>query len=221
MIKINLSAILAGGIGKRFNSSTPKQYMQLCGEDVIFYAIRALKQSSKSDQLVVVANDPYREYLRKKYNVRCVEGGQTHNRSVKNLLDYVKVNYPDCEKILFADSVRPLITSKLADLYFDLLDSYEAVITAPEITDSLGKVGEQFVDRTDYFLIQKPEAFQFEKLYRCFCGDSEMTAIVQQMPRDTNIKRYDQFPINLKITYPHDLMLAELLLQRRIGSEAN
>ena len=38
---MNIVVILSGGTGVRFGGKIPKQYMQLCGQDVISYPINA------------------------------------------------------------------------------------------------------------------------------------------------------------------------------------
>ena len=153
------------------------------------------------------------ERLSAAYGTECTVGGDTHNASVKNGLDHIKSNYPNCKKVLFADAARPFIASKTVDEYFDLLDDFDAVITAKRITDSLGCDAKQFVDRSPYYLIQKPEAFRFDMLYNNFSANSPTTAIVQQIPLNAKIKKNFTTEHNLKITYPSDLPLAEYMIR--------
>jgi 2-C-methyl-D-erythritol 4-phosphate cytidylyltransferase len=210
---MNISVVLSGGTGARFESNLPKQYGMLCGKEVIGYVASSLKQSSKNAKTLIVSAEKDMERLSTAYGTECALAGDTHNASVKNGLDYIKSHYPDCEKVLFADAARPFLASKTVDEYFALLDNFDAVITARHITDSLGCDGRQFVERSQYYLIQKPEAFRFDILYNCFLTDSPVTAIVQQLPREAKIKKYFTDEHNLKITYPCDLPLAEYLMK--------
>jgi 2-C-methyl-D-erythritol 4-phosphate cytidylyltransferase len=207
----NISVILSGGTGERFGGELPKQYQKLSGKEVIYYAVKALNLS-KPDKIIIAASPEHMERLRNAYNVECVKAGQTHNESVKNALDYIALNYKNCDKVLFADSVRPFIEPNMINEYFDLLDFHDGVITAAAITDSLGKEGEDFVDRHEYYLIQKPEAFKFNMLYSCFDGNSKTTAIVQQLPKNADVFKHFITNNNMKITYPGDLALAEYLM---------
>jgi 2-C-methyl-D-erythritol 4-phosphate cytidylyltransferase len=210
---LNITAILSGGKGERFGSTLPKQYHNLAGEEVIAYPINAAKSSENGGKIVVAAAPEYADDIRERYNVDVTASGETHNQTVKHILDNVRENYPDCEKIVFLDSVRPLVTAEIVDTFFALLDDFDGVITAGHITDSLGYADRMFTDRADYYLIQKPEGFRFDPLYNCFDAKSPCTAIVQQLPAGTKIKKYFEFRKNLKITYPEDLEYAEFVLK--------
>ena len=211
---MNIVVILAGGSGVRFNSNKPKQYHQLLGKEVISYTVSAVQEAQLCDTVIIAAHDPYLMQLAERYGVNCCKGGQTHNETVSNALVHINENYPTCCKVLFADSVRPLITADLIDKYFLLLDEFDSVITAQYVTDSLGKEGEQFVSRDRYYLIQKPEAFKFNILSQVFDVNSQTTAIVQQMPKDSKVNKYFDMRYNLKITYLEDLQIAEALLSK-------
>jgi 2-C-methyl-D-erythritol 4-phosphate cytidylyltransferase len=211
---MNILVILSGGKGERFGGTVPKQYQKLNGKEIIAYAIEAANKSKLTDAVVIAANSEYTDYLKKQYHIHVTGGGDTHNKTVKNALDFTAEHFPDCEKIVFLDSVRPFVTAELIDEYFTLLDEYDSVITAQKITDSLGKRGVPFTDRKDYFLIQKPEAFRFKPLYSCFNAESECTAIVQQMPPESRRMEYCNFRSNMKITYPEDLFIAKQLIKK-------
>jgi len=102
---------------------------------------------------------------------------------------------------------------RLVDKYFALLDEYDAVITAQQITASLGREGEHVTDRSEYYLIQAPEAFKFALLERYFKADSPITATNQQLPPESRVFRNYEFRNNYKITYPEDLIIAEHLMR--------
>ena len=212
---MNISIILSGGTGLRFGGSVPKQYAQLCGREVIGHVIDAVVKCHLSDKTIIVATTDEIPRLTDDYGIECVYAGKEHNHSVKNGLDYIKTKYPDCKKVLFVDSARPLVTSSEMDNAFNLLDSFDAVCTARFITDSLGHNEKIYVERAEYFLIQKPEAFNFKMLYAHFSADSPTTAIIQQMPQNARLKKTFSDSFNLKITYPDDLSLAEYLIGKR------
>ena len=206
---MNITVIISGGVGMRFASNLPKQYHLLCGKEIIAYVYEAVMNTKLTDKIVIVSAQPL------EYDAIYVKSGETHNESVKNALDYIYKQYPLCEKVVFVDSVRPFISAGIIDEYFEILGDNDAVITAQHITDSLGKNGEQFVDRSEYFLIQKPEGFRFSYIYEYFKVDSEKTAIVQQLPKEASVFNCFKVENNLKITYPADLLIAEKLMEIR------
>ncbi|MDR2089694.1 MAG: 2-C-methyl-D-erythritol 4-phosphate cytidylyltransferase [Clostridiales Family XIII bacterium] len=211
---MNATVILSGGIGVRFGGETPKQYQMLLGEEIIAYAVRAAKASALTDRVLIVAQREHTKRLENAYGIECAEAGATHNASVKSALEYVKTRLPACENALFADAARPFLTAERIDEYYGLLEDCDAVITARRITDSLGRDGEAFTDRSLYYLIQKPEAFRFGMLSERFDAYSPCTAIVQQLPPEANVRKRFGTEHNMKITHPEDLFLAEALMKR-------
>ncbi len=211
----SIGVILAGGTGTRFNGNMPKQYMKLNGKEVIAYSIDAFRNSkSLNDFIAVVNDDEYEEKnIETKYGISCIKGGKTRNESIYNAINYIKNNFPDCEKVIFHDAARPFIKYDIIDNYIDLLNTNDAVITAVQITDSIGKLNEGPIDRSQYYLIQTPEAFKFRILLKYFSADSSITSIVQQMPKNLEVLRNHDLKFNLKITYPEDLFIAEQLIR--------
>lgn len=203
--------ILAGGIGARFGSSIPKQYMKLNGREILSYSIESFRSSRLENRFIVVCNDAEfkSKNIERKYNVICIQGGITRNESIYNGLLYIKKNYPEIEKVIIHDGVRPFFQSQQINIYLDLLEEYEAVITSVKITDSLGYKNNTAVNREEYYLIQAPEAFRYPLLLKYFNKESIATTPLHQLPETTKIYKYFDFKYNLKITYPQDLFIAE------------
>lgn len=208
---MNVALILSGGVGKRLGGNIPKQYLTIKGKMIIQYVIEAIEASEKIDKIVAVAHEPYLSLLRDKFDIDVCQGGAERNVTLKNGLDYIREHF-DCDKIMIFDSVRPLITPALIDEYMDKLDGYDIVLTAQKITDSLGCYDMHEVRRERYYLLQSPEAYKFDKLYKYFDSESTLTEVAQQLPEDTPTYLNFDFSDNLKITYKHDLFVAEQLL---------
>lgn len=209
----SVALVLSGGSSARFGGKLPKQYQCINGKQVIAYTIEALKASAGVDGIVIAAGVEYIDELRRTYNTEVAIGGETRNESLRNGLEYIKVRFPECEKVFINEAARPFITTDLVDNYFNLLGEYDAVITTQYITDSLGCEGIHVTDRTGYYLIQAPEAFLFPPLYRCFEAKSPITATNQQLPPECKIYRNFEFRNNFKITYPEDREIAEKLMR--------
>lgn len=206
----NIGVILSGGSGSRFGGKVPKQYCILNGREVIRYTIEALRQSDMIQEIVIVMDQ--KEYLENSLQIHSVHriiGGDTRNASLYHALTYIKMKWPDCEKVLIHEAARPFLKKEIVDTYLEKLDTVDAVITTQHITDSLGRTGQHVVDRNEYYLIQAPEAFRFQLLYENFSPESTITATSQQLPEGAAVEHYYDFENNMKITYPKDLYLAE------------
>lgn len=211
---MNFAIILSGGVGTRFNSKKPKQYLKLNGKEVIAYTIDSLKNSENIDEIIVVASEQYIQYIEKKYGVKAIEGGKTRNESLKNGLDYIN-SLNTCKNVIITEAARPMISVDIINFYLEKLNEYDAVTTGQKIVDSLGSFNAHSVNRDDYYLIQAPEAFNFKMLYDNFDKNSKITATNQQMPKDYKLYINFDFTDNLKITHSHDLNYCKILLKKR------
>lgn len=215
---MNIVAILANGIGTRFGSNVPKQFHKVNGKMVIDYVVESVLQSKDTDKIIIAtdieANSAYLSNIRSNIDVDLINGGNTRNQTLKNVISHIAENY-NCEKFIVCDSVRPMITGELLDDYFLYLDEYDAVVTAQKITDSLGSYDFKKVNRERYYLMQSPEGFNFPLLNISFDPQSSLTEVTQQLPSDSKIKLYFDFNNNFKLTYPADLKYLEALITAR------
>lgn len=212
----NIAMILSSGTGQRFGSPIPKQYNLIDGKMVVEYVIDQVKLSNDIDDIVFVAtNMDYAKPLCEKYNLKLVSGGDTRSISIANGLDFVKNNYPNVDKIIVFDSARPFISFEIISEFLKLLNEYDAVITASKITDSLGDYENHNINRDNYYLIQAPEAFKFDIIYKYFDRNSSITSMVQQLPTNSKVYPYFKLKNNMKITYPNDLKIAEIIMKEK------
>jgi 2-C-methyl-D-erythritol 4-phosphate cytidylyltransferase len=211
---MNVAIILSGGSSNRFGGDLPKQYHKICGKQVLAYSVEMLKSAKSVDRIIITAAGDYIDELKRVYNTDVITGGKTRNESLRKTLDYISENIKTCKKLFINEAARPFVTSELVNKYFDLLDGYDSVITAQCITDSLGQNGIHITDRSEYYLVQAPEAFKFDLLERHFNANSDITATNQQMPRGSSLYKNYEFHNNLKITYSYDLLIAEHLMRK-------
>lgn len=199
---MNAALILSGGAGRRFMSELPKQYHRVGGKMLIEYVLAAALGARDIDMVLVAGQDcGALERVKRAYAVSLAPGGARRNDTLKNGLDALKARA--CDNVVILDAVRPLVTSDLIDTYIGYLRSgYDAVSTAQPITDSLGCYDMHAVDRSRYYLMQSPEAYRFDLLYQNFSADSNLTEVAQQLPENSKLKLYFDFPENPKLTYP-------------------
>lgn len=213
----NIGIILAGGIGSRFGADRPKQYCTVFGKEMIWYSIDAFRKAETIDDFIVIVDKTEMEKGRiaSEYGVKTVEGGASRNGSFKNALDYIAKNYPDCERIIENNAACPMITPELIDEFINLLDEYDFVNTAYKITDALGSYKDRIADREEFYLIQAPDAYRFPLLYKYFDENSNLCHPAHQLPLDTKEYRYFGYTDNYKVTYPEDIKIVEMLMERR------
>lgn len=207
----NIIMITAGGVGARFGSSTPKQYVEVNGRQVISYVIDACKRSQEADAILVVAHPTYHEELQAAYGIDIAGSGEELNVTKRNGLDYIR-EHSACEKLVVVDAVRPTVTPEVLDSFFRRLDDYDAVACARKITDSLGRYGEWVVNREEYYTLSAPEGFRFSLIDKHFHAQSPLTESIQQLPPTSKVYLDFDVPYFDKLTYPEDLArLAQFL----------
>ena len=210
----NIIMITAGGVGARFGSSVPKQYVEINGRQVISYVIDACRQSQLADAILVVAHPSYHDELTDTYGIDVTVSGPELNVTKRNGLDYI-CRHSACEKVVVVDAVRPTVESRVLDRFFTLLDEYDAVACARKITDSLGRYGEWIVNREEYYTLSAPEGFRFSLIDKYFKADSPLTESIQQLPPTSNVYLDFDVPYYDKLTYPEDLAKIQSILSRR------
>lgn len=211
----NAALILSGGVGARFGASVPKQYTRIRRKMVIEYVIEAAKAANSIDVVMVAGTDcPQMRSLQKKHSFRTAPGGSVRNETLLNGLRALREL--GCERVIILDAVRPLVTGALLDEYIHLLETgWDAVSTVQPITDSLGCLDMHEVDRSRYYLMQSPEGYALTKLLQYFDPASPLTEVAHQLPADSKIYLYRNFPENPKLTYPWEKnAIAQALKER-------
>ena len=212
---MNAALILSGGVGARFGANVPKQYVRIRRKMVIEYVIEAAMQAESIDVVMVAGADcPQLTTLQKKHGFHRALGGSVRNETLLNGLTALREL--GCERVVILDAVRPLVTGALLDAYIRLLtEGWDAVSTVQPITDSLGCLDCHEVDRTRYYLMQSPEGYDLPKLLEYFDPNSPLTEVAHQLPADSRIYLYRNFPENPKLTYPWEKMsIAQALKER-------
>ena len=212
-----IGIILAGGIGTRMEADKPKQYLKLCGKEILSYSIEAFRSATTLNDFYIVINDDKEtiERVEKQYGVKTIRGGKGRNDSFRNALDYIRTHVSDCDQIFVNEAARPMITPQIIDFYINKLEQYDYVYTAAKITDSLGTVTNRFVDRSKFLLVQSPEAYHFKQIDQYFSASSETTYSGHDLPETFTAYQNFNYRDNFKVTYPEDIALAEFLLQKR------
>lgn len=219
------AVIVAGGSGMRMNAALPKQFLILNGKPIMMHTILAFQAAPQQPEIIVVINQAYFDIwknLCEEYNFNIphtlVPGGNTRFDSVKNALALIN------EKAIVAihDAVRPLISPAIiAKAYQQALNLGNAVVAMPS-KDSVRVQNENGVsknlNRNDVYLVQTPQTFPSEILKIAYEQEYQESftddASVVEMSGE-NIHLVTGNPENFKITFPVDLLLAELILQEK------
>ena len=198
------AVILAGGNGRRFHSSIPKQLMSLNGKAVIQYSIDVLEPLV--DEIIIVFNGQYKDY-------KCVAPGITRNESAYNGVIASKGDY-----VLIHDGARPFIRTQTVEEIMELLSAgFDAVDTISPIVD--GYVQECISkNKKGRFLGLTPEGFKKKLLIDAFYANprrdwQDEFTMVQSLYPNGKYGFVEGQSFNSKITYEEDLAYAEGIMK--------
>lgn len=227
--------ILAGGVGSRMgNVEKPKQFLTVGGKPVIVHTIEKFIVNSRFEKIIVLSPAQWINYTRdlvKKYisdsdRVAVIEGGAVRNDTIMNSIKYIEENCGLDEDTIIVthDSVRPFVTHRIIEDNIDAAIEYGATDTVIPATDTIVEgTDKTFIssipDRSVMYQGQTPQAFKALKLRDTY---SKMSGEDKQILTDAcKIMVVNNQPVklvagevsNIKITYPHDLVVAEAIIR--------
>lgn len=214
--------ITAGGIGKRMNSSLPKQFIQIVDKPILMYTIEKFYHFDPKCQILLTLPEDWKSYWEElaveqdfKIPHRVVTGGDERYHSIKNAIQFCYGDY-----IAVHDGVRPLIDGETIQRCVSKLRKCDAVIPVIPITDSLRRKGGDgktlAVDRNEFLIVQTPQCFKRETIEKAYSLDYH-----SKITDDAGLAEEAGFVIstiqgnieNIKITTQADLQYAELFLK--------
>ena len=199
------AVILAGGVGKRFNSTIPKPFMSLNGKAVIQYSIDVLEPLV--DEVIIVSNTKYKDY-------KTAKAGVTRNTSAQ--LGAMVCDNPDY--IIIHDGARPFLRKETVQEMIKLLkQGYDCVDTVSPIIDGYVEKGKS-KDKKDRYLGLTPEAFRYDLLMKSYKKTKRRDWMDEiTMVQSVNWRVKTAFVkgevFNSKITYQEDLAYAEGIMK--------
>lgn len=220
-----IAIIVAGGSGTRMGARLPKQFLTLCGEPILMRTIRAIVASGEEPMEVIVTlpADQFGlwQELCEQHGFslphRVVAGGPTRWHSVKNALD--SIDDPATPGLIAVhDGVRPLVTAGVIARVLAAARRDGAATAVVPLNDSVRQLdgkSSYALERSLLRAVQTPQAFDARLLMEAYSQPfdpafTDDASVVERMGH--SITLVDGDPMNLKITRPMDLALAEYLL---------
>ena len=208
--------LVAAGSGSRFGGA--KQFATLGGRTVLERAVSVAADCC--DGVVVVAHPESVDTARELVDVsvpggcRVVPGGNTRSGSSRLGVEAV----PDsAEVILVHDAARPLATAEVYGRVIDAVrNGADGAVPVVPVVDTIRDTDGELVDRDRLLAVQTPQGFDLRTLraaHSSFEGDAtDDASMVEAIGAPIAIVEGD--PMNLKVTYPEDLLLIEALRSR-------
>jgi len=223
----------AAGLGTRMAGPQPKQFLALDGLPILIHSLRAFAAVERVTAIYVAVRKPEIERVEAQVaeygfasQVRVVEGGDHRQESVAHALTALPAQADDV--VLAHDAVRPLIDAATIERTIDAVLAHGAAIVGMPAVDTIKQVERtahgalitSTIPREFVVLAQTPQGFRFGLLQRAFAEatadgfvGTDEASVVERAGIPVAVVHGSQ--VNLKITQPGDIELAEFYLRQR------
>jgi len=211
----------------------PKQFLALAGIPILVHSLRAFAAVERVTAIYVAVRKTEMERVQAQVaeygfteKVRVVEGGDNRQESVSHALAALPAEPDDI--VLVHDAVRPLIDAATIERTIDAVEQHGAAIVGLPAVDTIkqvertahGALVTSTIPREFVVLAQTPQGFRYGLLQKAFAEANEdgfvgtdEASVVERAGLPVAVVHGSQ--VNLKITQPGDLELAEFYLRQR------
>jgi 2-C-methyl-D-erythritol 4-phosphate cytidylyltransferase len=227
----------AAGLGTRMAGPQPKQFLALNGLPILIHSLRAFAAVGRVTGIFVAVRAPEIERVEAQIaeyaaeyglagRVRVVEGGDNRQESVSHALAALAAEPDDI--VLVHDAVRPLIDTATIDRTIDAVIEFGAAIVGLPAVDTIkqvertahGALVTSTIPREFVVLAQTPQGFRYGLLQKAFAEatadgfvGTDEASVIERAGLPVAVVHGSQ--VNLKITQPGDLELAEFYLRQK------
>ena len=223
----------AAGLGTRMAGPQPKQFLILDGLPILIHSLRAFAAVQRVTAIYVAVRQPEMERVQAQIaeygftaRVHVVEGGDNRQESVSHALAALPAEPDDI--VLVHDAVRPLIDAATIERTIDAVIEFGAAIVGMPAVDTIkqvertahGALVTSTIPREFIVLAQTPQGFRYGLLQSAFAEaaadgfiGTDEASVVERAGLPVAVVHGSQ--VNLKITQPGDLELAEFYLGQR------
>jgi 2-C-methyl-D-erythritol 4-phosphate cytidylyltransferase len=217
--------IVAAGSGQRLRRAEPKAFVEIGGRTILSYSLRTIAEVSEIEEVVIAAPAGMEKAARAeagsagpKLPIKITAGGAERQDSVRIALALTSA---EAEIVVVHDAARPFADATLIEACIAAARRSGGGIAAAPVSDTLKRGADDgtiaaTVTRAGLWRAETPQAFQrhllvaaHERATRQKIAATDDSDLVEQI--GGRVELVESRAINLKITTPADLALAELL----------
>ncbi|MBI1836010.1 MAG: 2-C-methyl-D-erythritol 4-phosphate cytidylyltransferase [Flavobacteriia bacterium] len=213
--------ITAGGIGKRMESSIPKQFLELKGLPILMHTIQRFSNVEPACQILVTLPSDWISFweellVKHVFTIKheVIQGGIERYDSIKNALS--KCHF---EFIGIHDGVRPFVSNQTISNCLNLVQEKGNAIPTLDLKESLRQINvnsvSKAVKRSEFVHVQTPQFFNKEIISNAYkipfhTAITDDASLVEEAGFDIHLCAGNEE--NIKITTPLDLKIGELFV---------
>jgi len=232
---MNVALIFAGGVGARMGSSTPKQFLNICGKPILAHTLAIFQKHPLIDVIRVVTLKDYFSRVKeicKTYGIskcnRISEGGDSAQESIYRGLVLSEAECPSDTIVLIHDGVRPYVDAEVITNNIRSVQDYGNAITYTPCYETLvlSADGRDITDippRRMSFTAQAPQCFRLGDILEAHrivrATNPKYTDLVDQATLLWSLHRPMHLVLgnrgNIKVTTSEDIDTLEALIAKR------
>ena len=216
------AVVLAAGSGTRLGAGTNKVWLPLGGRELATWSFKWLIETELFDRYVLVVHQSEREFAREVFAkhvpvpVDIVDGGNSRHGSESRALEYLapSIESGDCKLVLIHDGARPLAGPTLIRNIVSAAENNGGALPYLETAVLHGSAHDAEIVR-----VQTPQVFSAKEIldaYRKAGADnfegSDTSMCMEKYYPDLKVECVRGTALNIKVTYPQDLVMVEHLL---------
>ncbi|NOT14935.1 MAG: 2-C-methyl-D-erythritol 4-phosphate cytidylyltransferase [Methylotenera sp.] len=217
--------IPAAGSGSRMASELPKQYLSLLGEPLLTHTVRLFTQSEQIASVHVLVSEQDTHWLQLMFPSKVQvhpQGGETRAQTVLNGLRCMQGQVAEDDWVLVHDAARPGLTLALLHQLIETLE-HDAVggLLALPLADTLKRSDHngcvvETISREALWQAQTPQMFRYTLLKIALENFKGQATDEAQAVEALGFapKLVVGALRNMKITYPQDLALLNIIMQQ-------
>lgn len=219
--------IMAAGKGKRMQTAVSKQFLPVCGKEILAWTVDVFEKSPLVDKILLMASADGKEDVQNLWNAygwkkvtAVLEGGKERQNSVANGLAAVE---KDTDIVLIHDGVRPFVTEEMIVDSIDAAQEYGGAVIGVPAKDTIkvcsaDGMAVETPDRSTLWQIQTPQTFQrelivnaYEKADRDGFLGTDDASVAEFAGHQVKVVMGSYR--NIKITTKEDMVIAEAFLK--------
>jgi len=220
----------AAGSGSRIGAALPKQYLEIAGRPLLHHSLLALARHPRIEQVFVVlaqGDDQFGRHDWRELGARVKPlycGGETRAASVFNGLLAARDFIAASDWVLVHDAARPCLGREELDRLFGELEADDTGgLLAVPVADTLKRAGRDSrvagtEPRDNLWLAQTPQMFRYRLLIEALrtadpASATDEARAIEGLGLKPKLVLGDTR--NIKVTFPEDLAVAELIIRSR------
>lgn len=211
----------------RMGSEIPKPFIKVGNKSILEHTISRFLEVPAVIQIVIATSADYipkiesiTEHLSDRIIFNAVEGGSERQHSIYNALQCISEK---ANLVAVHDAVRPFVRPHLIEKCCEVAEKSGGAVLGVPAKDTIKKVDEDYIiestpDRSYLWQAQTPQIFQKKLLFDAYKSalkdnyvGTDDASLVERIGGKIHMVEGDRE--NLKITYPVDLKIAELILE--------